>query len=152
MPCDASGVHTRERMPEIGRSGNFLYNVIGKLLGQNAPQAVAEFSAEEFLGGADKIQANHLETLRLGTTEALDGKCEPGLSLIRNRQHATRYITVVCPEMEQRLGFFATDLPRKRRRGGDATAILSDFDGRVGQKILQTGAQLLDKLYSFIFN
>ncbi len=137
-------------MPEIRRSGNFLYNVIGKLLSQNVPQAVAEFSAGEFLGGADKIQANHLETPRLGTAEALDGKCEPGLSLIRNRQHATRYITVVCPEMEHRLGFFATDLPRKRRRGGDATAILSDFDGGVDQKILQTGARLLGKLYLLV--
>jgi hypothetical protein len=76
--------------------------------------------------------------------EAFDGKHQTGLELIRNSQHPAGHIAVVRPEMQQRLGLFAADLPGKR--SGDAAAIFTNFNGGTGQKILQAGAQLLGSL------
>ena len=139
-------------MPEIGRGEDFSRRVIGKLFRQNTAQAVAKLFAGKFLGGANKIQADHFETLWLAASETFDGQCEANIRLIRNRQHTTRHIAVVRPEMRQRLSFFTADLPGVRRRNGNAAAIFANFDGGAGDKILQAGAQLPSKLYCSALN
>ena len=138
----AARVAAGKRMLEIRGNRKRFESFVGELLGKNAAEALAKFRARKGTGIAFEIKTEEFQAVGLGVAETLDGKRQPFLGMISDRQDAAREVAALRPQMKQRLFAGASYFPGKSGNRGYVTPVFADFHGSRGYEFAQTSFQL----------
>ncbi len=142
---NATGVDFGERVLEILRDADFFEGLVRELFGEDTAQLLAETFAREIAGAGGVFEANDFHALWPRAAEAFDG--ERVLGIVGDGNDAAGNVAVFRPQVKQRLFGVSTNFPGERRRGGDAAAVLADFDRTGDEDILKAGAQVLGQIH-----
>src|SRR5713101_1684611 len=135
-------------MLEIRGNGQRFQRFIGKLLGEDAREALAEFLAAHVASRAIEAGVNKFETVRLGAAEALDSQRKPLVGMVCDGENAASEIVLLRPKMQERLIGGTPDFPEKSRQRRDTATVLANFHGGGGGQFAEADFQLCGELHA----